>query len=671
MSKHIKGDWLLYLVWVVVLILVVIVSLTHELESTNFFGITETREIVVSSENSVEIKNIYVVEGQSVVQGQELVELNSPELMIKINQISHQLDELKAQKGVNKNELISKISQLNAEKQAITSEINNNIRQLENQFNINKELTSELKSIPSYERTEGSTTSNPIYLEIESLKQELTLSITPIDIQIELSQALLDASESPIKIQVERLQKELALLEQERSNLTIYAQISGMIGSVFFKVGEKVAHHTPILTLHTKNPTLIKGYIYEDVYTQIDVGMDVNVTSLTDSKAKIFGSVVGVGSRIVEYPVRLRKHPDIQLWGREIMIKIPTVNSLILGEKVLINIPATKKSYSKKHTTLQAREIEIQKDSPLTASFELNQKLCGSCTLFPIQPRETQNIEASAALFLPDLDRFVVLSDDIPNNKPLMLLMNDTGTITDEILINGLNTIDDMESIAQGEDGSIYIASSMSVNAKGNLKDARKLLIKVKRNGKEFSLEGKVDLYLTLMNAAQKSKNANWSKFIIEAADNESLDLEGMAFNDGALYLGFKSPLFLEQAVILKISDIDDLFTNGTLTSGQISIWKMLRLAENKTSAAERLTGLHFVNDELFITSSGQSDQPKNKSGSVWRSGKASSDVDLLAKFSNLKPEGISATAKDNSLLICFDQGSKHLSQIALLEVLR
>lgn len=343
MSNHPKGDWLLYVVWTLVLILVVIVSITHEFESTNFFGITETREIVVSSENSVEIKNIHVVEGQSVSQGQQLVELNSPELTIKINQISHQLEELKAQKGVNKNELISKINQLKAEKEAITSEINNKIRQLENQFNINKALTSELKSIPSFENSNQLQTSNPIYLEIESLQQELTLKLNPIDIQIELSQAVLDASESPIKIQVERLEKELALLEQEKDNLTIYAQISGIIGSVNYKAGENVAHHNPILTLHTKNPSLIKGYIYEDVYTQINVGMDVNITSLTDSKTKISGSVVGVGSRIVEYPSRLRKHPDIQLWGREIMIKIPAANSLILGEKVLINIPDRKK----------------------------------------------------------------------------------------------------------------------------------------------------------------------------------------------------------------------------------------------------------------------------------------------------------------------------------------
>ena len=347
MTSRLKSDWLLYIVWVIVLVLVLIFTSTHELESTSFFGITETREIVISSESSIEVKRINVVEGQSVNQGQLLAELISPDLTIKINQISHQLDELKAQKGVNKNELISKISQLRAENEATISEINNQIRQLENQYNINKALTSELKSIPNVERTDDLKASNPILIEIENLKQELALKINPINIRIDLIQGVLDASESPIEIQVERLEKELDLLELGKDNLTIYAQISGIIGSVNYKSGEKVAPHNPILTLHTKNPSLIKGYIYEDVYTQISVGMKVNVTSMTDSKTKITGTVVGVGSRIVEYPVRLRKHPVIQQWGREIIIKIPSINPLILGEKVLINATQQKTSLLK------------------------------------------------------------------------------------------------------------------------------------------------------------------------------------------------------------------------------------------------------------------------------------------------------------------------------------
>jgi hypothetical protein len=48
------------------------------------------------------------------------------------------------------------------------------------------------------------------------------------------------------------------------------------------------------------------------------------------------GEVVGVGARIVEYPLRLRKRPDIQMWGREVQILIPPENRFLLGEKLVI-----------------------------------------------------------------------------------------------------------------------------------------------------------------------------------------------------------------------------------------------------------------------------------------------------------------------------------------------
>ncbi len=61
------------------------------------------------------------------------------------------------------------------------------------------------------------------------------------------------------------------------------------------------------------------------------------IASQADLQNNETGTVVGVGSRIVEYPVRLRKHPDLQVWGREVVIKIPENNQFILGEKVVIS----------------------------------------------------------------------------------------------------------------------------------------------------------------------------------------------------------------------------------------------------------------------------------------------------------------------------------------------
>jgi len=89
-----------------------VITLFFKIENTNFYGIAETREIEVNLENPVEIERIHVVEGQSIEKGQLLVDLNNPELMLKINQVSHQLAQIKAQKGFNHEELKSKIGNI-------------------------------------------------------------------------------------------------------------------------------------------------------------------------------------------------------------------------------------------------------------------------------------------------------------------------------------------------------------------------------------------------------------------------------------------------------------------------------------------------------------------------------------------------------------------------------
>ena len=177
------------MIWLLVLVSVIIITLFYEIESTSFYGIAETRELVANSENSVEIKRINVVEGQAIVKGQLVVELISPELNMKINYISHQLDQLKAQKGVSKTELKSKINQLKAEKATKRNEINNQVKRLENELKINKALTAGLKSIKTNKTGIPTKTgaNNPMQLRIESLRQELAFSLNPLNIQIDLT----------------------------------------------------------------------------------------------------------------------------------------------------------------------------------------------------------------------------------------------------------------------------------------------------------------------------------------------------------------------------------------------------------------------------------------------------------------------------------------------------
>lgn len=653
MQKTAKGNWPLYSAWLVVLGITISISFVYHLESTSFSGIAETREIVINTEAAVDVRRINVTEGQTVEKGALLVELSSPDLVLKINHIEHQLDELKAQKGVDKTEIQSRIRQLQAEKTAKENEITSQIAELENQYDINRKLLADLKSVPVDRSNETDNDNSPIMLKIRNLKKELSLSVDSLAVQIEFLQKTLAYSNAPAEIQVERLEKELILLRKENSQLNIYAQISGVIGSVNFKPGEKASPFAPILTLHAKTPSFIKGYIYENAYAKIKMGDKVDVASCNEADCKIPGQVVGVGARIVEYPVRLRKHPEFQIWGREVVIRIPENNPFILGEKVSITAAQRAQGVAGRiRKFFSPNEIMAEPRGKGNKSDDQFVKI------------DKKAVEASGVLYLDDLQEYLVVSDDTPDDKPVLYLVDSNGGVSDDVFIQGSDLIEDMESVADAENGILYIASSSSVNKKGKLKGRRARLISVYRDKRSFSVLREVDLYSCLRECAEKNSGKEWADFILNGVSDESMDIEGMFYKEGSLYFGFKAPLRDGQSVVLRIADVDAFMHTGGLTDDQVSIWKKINLSCEYGGAQERISDLCYVNGSLFITGTSEGKDGVSRSGSLWRLDEASGTAARLMIFNGRAPEGVCVSDDPDSLLVCFDGGAKEKSEI-------
>jgi len=345
MKTRITGIWPLGLACLVTLAALLLLSWANMVECTNFLGIAESREIVINSEDPVEIEMVYVLEGQSVERGQLLVQLRNPELTLKINQISHQLAQYKAKKDVDKSELQSILTRLEAEKQALIDETHYQVQALKDEYNLNMSLASVLQSIPSETHNNDKLKADhPTIQKIERLRLELASAVQVYNVRIELQKKAIAAADKPLSIQINQLEKELSMLKAEEVKLSKYAPISGMVGSINFKAGEKVSPFAPVVTLHSKAPSIVKGYLLEDEYSKVQVNDSLTIRSSTDSRIRVEGTIVGVGSRIVEYPIRLRKNQKMKSWGREISIKIPEPNKLILGEKVLVSSNAKVKS---------------------------------------------------------------------------------------------------------------------------------------------------------------------------------------------------------------------------------------------------------------------------------------------------------------------------------------
>ena len=298
-----------------------------------FLGIAQTDEQVINFQSDTEIKQVMVTAGQQVAEGDVLMEVDHPQLSARLAQIENQLQEYRASSRQTNNENASLIVQLASQMKARASELNLEINQLTTQLELNKELNKELKSIP---QNTGASIQNPVELRIASLKEELMLSNQSYQAQIDQLRSANNAGNNPVQAQIDNLEAELALLREEQKQQRVIAPIAGIIGSISFSPGELVSSFTPIMTINSKTPSFVIGYIHENSAQMIGLGDEVNVLRESTREDPITGSVVGVGSRIVEYPIRLRKNPDMPLWGREVQIKIPKDNNMLLGEKLII-----------------------------------------------------------------------------------------------------------------------------------------------------------------------------------------------------------------------------------------------------------------------------------------------------------------------------------------------
>jgi HlyD family secretion protein len=145
---------------------------------------------------------------------------------------------------------------------------------------------------------------------------------------------------------VENLKKELEELQKQQEDLVQIAKEDWVVGDVNVRDGEKVSSFAPIVTLTHKSPTLVRGYINEQVYRNMDVGETVKVTTLAGTGKAVVGEVVGLSSRIVPFPTRMWKMPELPMYGREVTIKIPEDNPFLLGE--MVTITETSKILAKK-----------------------------------------------------------------------------------------------------------------------------------------------------------------------------------------------------------------------------------------------------------------------------------------------------------------------------------
>lgn len=497
--------------------------------------------------------------------------------------------------------------------------------------------------------------------DLNSRIRQLTAQITKLKaertVRDQMNKVVGNSDESlvadPLALDIQQLEEEKSYLERQRNNLFVFAEIDGIVGSVNFKRGERAPAFSPIITVLPDSPTFVQGYIYESQQSSVRPGSKVMIHSLTNTSASVKGKVVSVGSRFVEIPVRLA--PTIQnqssgVWGREVVVEIPRNSTIILGEKVQIS-PIR---------LLLNPFLAYADDQELPRSDAEIHKI-----QLPAGLAQKTKFEASGAVYLSDLKKYLVVSDDTDKkNTPWVFLLSAEGEVEpDPLLIPGIDEVNDLES-ASAEGEYLYVMSSLSADRKGELDPAKNLLIRFKHDGRQLRDTQTIPFGKIFRQLIAKSNHPILQD--LARFGMNKLEVESLSVREGSLFFALKSPIAhgMQSALILKIADVESLFAKMGSDSS-LEVWKSLHL-DAQGVKPQRITDITFVDSDLYLTTSCKG----SKCGAFWKIGENEQAPKMLQSFNDDSPEGLAFDSTNDSFLITFDLGGEG-SRFTILRGLR
>jgi hypothetical protein len=287
-----------------------------------------------------------------------------------------------------------------------------------------------------------------------------------------------------------------------------------------------------------------------------------------------------------------------------------------------------------------------------------------AAVVLPIQvPQEIASkmtLELSGITWSKTLSRYVVVSDDITDegakHAPRLFTVTREGKMDPlPIVVDGIDELNDPESIAEGPGDTVFVCTSHSVNKHGHLPQSRRWLAVIALTpDRKARVAGKVDL----TTARPAGADAPWTSAM--------LDIEAIAFHERALYIGLKAPLGPDgSATILKLADAAAVVKAGSIPEGALSVWSRTRLCvqHDGRDACEGVSDLTFAADgSLLLVANTPKGMPGDGGGALWKLAAPNGKAALLKRFDGLKPEGVALSPDRSSAVVVFDRdGQKPL----------
>ena len=624
-------------------------------KSEFFYGIVANREQVISFQYPVEIVRIHAVEGKAVSSGQPILEVRRYDLSSGQDTLDEKIRRFGLEKKESAATLGSQVANLVAKREAALADLDSQIHALERKVRA-------LESVSGVEKkSDDGVRIDPA--ELVDLKQKRHFTDKAIQAEINNLKSQLAAGSRPIDAQIAELEKTKTESLRQSGALKVGALFDGRVSSVNFRPGELVPAYQPILTVLSLAPRDIKGYVHENVLNDVKIGQTVYVKSIgTDRIQLTLEAVVeGMGNRIVEYPVRLRRNQAVTAWGREVVVKLKNEeNSLLFGEKVEMSLVrktdwaslmGSAYASNRANANTVITNTQTTSDGFAQALTSDNEKI------------QADAVEASGIWWNAKESHYLMVSDEDYDKKPGIFIVNANMRITDQLAMLNPTQIGDLESISSDGD-YVYALSSQSHNRQDKLKGKRKQLVRFQYQQNKVTFQQEVDLYDVLVRLSREQPQSKLSTFLAKALNEGSIDIESHFVRDNNLYLGFKSPYGDgDSTVIIELSNVAAIFS-GLKTVGKV--WKEINLVDPETGRPARLSDMILVKDTLFLL--GVSKMAV-KSSHLWSYQLQDSKLTMRKKFTGIAAEGLAYRPDTATLMVVFDEGNKKISKYQSLRL--
>lgn len=453
-------------------------------------------------------------------------------------------------------------------------------------------------------------------------------------------------------------ERNLEMLRRRREGYSLRASYAGRVAAITRQPGDIVESSAPILRIVASQHRVI-ACIPERASLGIHEGDSAQLHIKGQSGSPLHGKAVALSPLVTELPSRCWPSARVPVWGREVTVVLDDPMELVPGQAFDIHFEA-----SPLKGPPPAAASGSSAPAPVSAMLIVLPKALSARTRF----------EPSGILAQGAQARYLVVSDDTgtgedgDEDQPWIFAMSANGAVHAEpVIVGGVREIKDVEAIAAGAGGEVYLLSSQSYSKKGKRKPARTALLRLRPEGQGFQVSGEAHL------AEQLDADPELAAQLGLSGGTAALDIEGMALRDGALFLGLKAPLDARgEAMIWKVASPAALFdAPGTkdggrdgakgLKSAGVSLWATARI--DVDLGGQPVPGgisdlLFLPGGELAITSTPST--ADGDTGALWVVDKPNSGKltpRLIERFPGRKPEGIAPSLSGDKLMIVFDTG--------------